>query len=159
MDKEIISFNAKAFVIPNRAVRLVEFSKQPWMNDVYKYLLEMASLNNIELNDDDEIIQLWFHSEELESDNLCDHGFNIRLNNGRMVSFRPKALQWVPLKLLESINEGDSLLLISPSSSNFNIKRQSSVDAILHISMICQQQGYRYQSFGNFEDVVKKVCK
>ena len=159
MEKQIISFTANAFIIPNGAREVSEFISLDKANGTYRYLQEFAKLNNTEICDSDKVVQVWFHSNEVDSDNVVDHGFKVTLNDGTQTGIRPSNLQWIPAKMLEGIKEGDSMMLVSPAFTNYNRTRQSKIDVILHISMICQQKGYRYARFGNFEEVVKSVCK
>lgn len=160
--KKIISINAKAFVIPNSACALKSFigdSKK-------KYFDVFATLNNTEIKDDDKMIQLWLHNtEELQCDNLARHSFEITLDDGRKIVISAYDLEYFPAKLLENIKEGESVKYQSPYLRRVREVTDESIDdvddleIILDITMTCQQKGYRYQRFGNFEDVVSEIIK
>ncbi len=160
MNIKTLAINAGAFVIPNDARILSDFNSLNAANGTRTYLLELAKLNNIELVESDKIVQLWIHSKD--SDNINDHGF-CAVMDGREIYVRAHKIQWVPAKMLDGINEGDSIKLISPATGYaerkaFKLNKDSDkFDIILEVSMICQQQGYRYARFGKFEEVVKNV--
>ena len=165
MNNETLSINAGAFVVPNHATTF-GYIKKHGLSSTYEYLCDLAKLNGIELKDDDKIVEMWFHSKELDCDNMADHGFETKLSNGHKIICQPRKLQWVPAKMLENVKEGDLITLITPGNAYYdedyhvlNVRKAAKkIDLILSISAVCQQQGYRYKRFGNFEDVVKLVC-
>lgn len=160
--KQVISINAKAFVIPNPARTLKDFlgdSKK-------KYFDVFATINNMDIKDDDKMVQLWLHNtEELHCDNLSCHSFEVTLDDGRKIVINAYDLEYFPAKLLENIKEGESITYQSPylrrvrEVTNGSIDDIDGVEIIFDITMTCQQKGYRYQRFGNFEDVVLAVMK
>lgn len=164
METKTISINVGAFVVPNPA-RTVESFKDNGSKSTYEYLTSMAELNNIQLTSDDKIVQLWLHSKELDCDNINDHGFGTHLEDGEELFVKAYKIQWVPIKLLENVKEGDTVSFISPADGYYDRKAfklnksECRGPIILKVSMICQQKGYRYVSFGNFEEVVKSVCE
>ena len=161
MNKMTLSINGGAFVIPNDSRRFKSFNNMSGSKYTADYLIELARLNNIELTGEDKIIQMWFHSKEVNCDNICDHGFTIN-ENGEKIYVKAYKLQWVPEKLLRGMKEGETLKLIVPGVTIYrdklsSIRNDQSEEGIMTISAVCQQQGYRYARFGKFEEVVKNV--
>lgn len=164
METKVLSFNAKGFVIPNHADKLRWFEENSYHSPTYQYLLQFASMNNIELNGDDDIIQVWLLSEEISCNNIQDHRFQAKLGETPVVINAYNA-QYIPLKLLAGMKEGDSKIITIPAKAYPNklaaIKHDKEfVETIfLKMNITFQQQGFRYAEFGNFEDVIKLVCQ
>ena len=157
-----ICINAKAFIIPNPASKLREFADETKK----EYFRGLATINNIELNNNDKMVQLWLHDkEELKLDNLCRHPTKIKIADGREIRFQFYELENFPAKLLEGVKENDVVKYKVPyvreifEKVDGELKEITDLKIILDITMTCQQQGYRYMSFGNFEDVVSYVTK
>ena len=70
--------------------------------------------------------------------------------------------QWIPLKLIADIKEGESkmilMLAIAYPDRKGVIRKRNGNKITLRANITFQQKGHRYDRFGNFEDVVKLVC-
>lgn len=156
--EKILNINASAFVIPNYASTFEAYKR---VNDLsmVEYLEKIAMMNNITLEDNDKIIQCWFHSEELKSENMSDHGFSKHYDE--KVFFRQNKLGFVPLKLIEDVKEGEIRLIKSyayaSKASDDSDDNEEIVELYLHTEF--KQREYKYYRFGNFEDVIKMVTE
>jgi hypothetical protein len=158
MGKKTINVNAQAFVIPNNAAMIKDYP-----NDTKKYLMDFAVLNNVELHNDDKIVQLWFASKELGSDNIADHGFKTMIDDFK-IEVHPYKLQFVPAKMLAGLKEGQTINFLAPCytahAEKLNENLQCDVfEVTLNVTMTCKQKGFRYESCGNFEEAVEGVIK
>lgn len=148
----ILEFNATAFIIPNPAIKFSELSSH-----TQNYLRGMC-----ELEEGDKIISLWLtNKEELNCENIARHGFIGELDDGREVWVKPVDLEYIPVKLLEGINEGGTVTF-SLSDYGYLItdsgeKEKNPIDIFMKVNMTCQQKSFRYENRGNFEDVVRIV--
>jgi predicted RNA-binding protein with PUA domain len=73
--------------------------------------------------------------------------------DGKHYDFR---YTYLPLPLIKDVKEGDTMDL------EFEVQTRNDEDEVLTREMIklhitFDQRSYRYRSFGNFEDVVRKV--
>ena len=77
------SANADIFVIPNHAAHIADYlcgkeQRQEQMEAICK-------ANLLEFNSEsDWLVETWMTSEDLESDNVADHGFTIYMNGKEM---------------------------------------------------------------------------
>ena len=153
--KTIIDSNFDLFIIPNNIVRLDDmclFGRSRAMN-------EFAKLNNISMSKSEPLVEVWVTGELTE--NLGDHGFNIRLS---AIDDRPIHIggfhnyMLMPVKMFSGKKEGDSMNIILP----FNIYSNNPdfSDGELHANIKLSQTKYRYKRFGNFEDTLDHLmCK
>jgi len=149
---EVIEASGIGFVIPNSAGH-----KNSYFDNGKHSFMPIVEANNIELKDSDYIIQVWAASEDLGSDNLTAHGFSI-IEDGKRMYYHPR-MELLPASIFENKVEGDEVSFDVPimgmdEDGDFTEK----VKAILRFHMTLNQHEYRYRSFGNFEDVVKRVC-
>lgn len=163
MDK---MYNAGVFVVPNAA----GYCRQFWLKSVgervEKYSKALCSQKGIEFDPEhDTLVQVWFVSryyenlgnnylkdDNLGSSDMSSHGFRM---DGEHYDFR---YPYLPLPLIKDVKEGDTMDL------EFEVEKRDIDDNIctsgtikLHITF--DQRSYRYRSFGNFEDVVRKVVQ
>lgn len=158
------TYNVAVFVIPNSA----GYCRQFWLKSVgervEKYSKDLCSQKGIEFDPEhDKVVQVWFvsrYDENLENDYLKDdnlgssdmssHGFRM---DGEHYDFR---YPYLPLPLIKDVKEGDTMDLefeVETRDIDDNIRVSDTIK--LHITF--DQRSYRYRSFGNFEDVVRKV--
>lgn len=143
--------DAMMFVIPNPGVSINSLCC--WQ-ERYK---KSAEINNVDISDDDEWIELWFHSEELDSENICDHGFCYSNDDGINVRVCAGAHNHIPAKVLDNIKEGETIEWNFEAPSHKRGSEEEPQSVLLTLNLTAQQKGYRYSRFGNFEDVVKLV--
>ena len=149
---EVIEASGIGFVIPNSAGH-----KNSYFDKGKHSFMPIVEANSINLTDDDYIIQVWGASEELESDNLTAHGFRF-IEDGKKCWYSPR-MELLPASIFAGKKEGDTVTFDVPmmgldEEGDFTDK----VVAVLRFHMTLNQHEYRYRSFGNFEDVVKRVC-
>lgn len=157
----IISKNMDIFVIPNGAGLISEF--MCGQDKKLAYFQEMAELNGLEFDPEkDKLVQLWFvetdengnHTDEM-CDNCCRHAWLI---NGYKTRIREELLpqSWISGK------EGDQIhLKFKPFAvlANESYSSGNEEDLIIDATIRLKQQLYRYRQFGDFEEVVEKVCR
>lgn len=160
MDK---MYNAAVFVVPNEAGYCREFWFKSAGERAEKHSKALCSQKGIEFDpENDKLVQVWFVSkynenlgndylkeDNLGSDNLGDHGFRM---DGKPYGFRYSHL---PYSLIKDMKEGDTMDLEFEVFTEDEDDNRTYDTIKLHITF--DQRSYRYQRFGNFEDVVRKV--
>ena len=156
-----LTFNAEAFIIPNHAGAANDYLL--FGEERKKFLDKISQENNCgELDfDNDQCCQLWFCSDDLDTDNLVDHGAFIKMDNDEEIWIRPE-VSVLPVKLFNGKKEGDTVVINIPWHPSFIYGRRSNENAeplslVLHVKL--NQQSYRYRGFGNFEDALQYVTR
>ena len=157
LEQRKITANVDAFIVPNSVSLFKDFMLKERREAKYKIMLE---LSGIECNlDEQPMIQMWYVGiEDLGSDNLVDHGFHLAIGND-MYCFDMNGLSYIPYCFLEGKKEGDTINVSFPvkcTIRNINGKdiKENNIDWTLEAKITLKQRGYRYQRFGNFEDVI-----
>ena len=164
-----IYMNADMFVVPNKAAKIV-----PELVDLEKKTTDAIAANGMEFDlYNDKFVQVWMVStdEESKCDNLQDHSISFNYNN--LEIFISYVCGHILLKALKEVKENDTIDMVFPmqgwgisvydTTGGENIRDWKHVDyeedvkVNLHLHLTAKQQGYRYQRFGNFEDVVSYV--
>lgn len=146
-----VNTKCDAFIIPNHSVRfdqMFEFDKGT--------AKKVCDMNNVSISDDTTFINLWMCAEGL-SDNFCDHGINIDVDNV-MHLCRPR-FSWFPAELFSDSKEGDIVSMNIPcyASPCDASAKGCGMDINLTVHMKLSQKDYRYRRFGSFEDTMKSV--
>lgn len=156
-----IAFEAEAFVIPNHAGAANDYLL--FGEEKKKFLDKISQENGCgELDfDNDPCCQLWFCSDELDTKNLVDHGAFIKMDNEEEIWIRP-AIGVLPAKLFNDRKEGDTVVINIPWYPSFiyggrSIENAEPLSLVIHVKL--NQHGYRYRSFGNFEEVLQYVTR
>jgi hypothetical protein len=141
------------FIIPNIAKRFISFIDSNWMKERSRRLI------GVEPVDDDMMVAVWITSSMVDNwqDNFA--GFQTMVGlletdddeikweenspDARLLGYFPK---YIPANILAGKKEGDEI--------TFHCDEYD-VDIVL----TCKQRGYRYASFGNFEDVLRYVLR
>ena len=135
-----------AFIIPNASVKFEEGMSQ-------SIVARAKRLMDVDIKVGDQLVELWFAPKEKTEagDNLASHYWCFQSllgieepedkGAGRMLGYFP---QYLPKSLFMGVKEGDKRTFDCPE---YEAK----------IEVTFQQQGYRYQRFGNFEDVLSKI--
>lgn len=160
--KKIINANAEAFIVPNRAGKLnLQFS-------FAKKHLETANINGMSEKEaqEDKYIELWFVSDELHSENIGDHGCSFDDKDGRRYYVR-YIKTMIPVSLLVGHKEGEivpinligNCELSRDTNKDFHDKeyQDEDLDVELQLNVKLNQLGYRYRSFGTFEQCLQYV--
>ncbi len=152
-----VAANADVFVIPNHASTVNEFV---FGKDTRKETVcNVCFANGVSYDPEtDKLIQLWMVSDDLQSDNIEDHGFISNFNGKEYRCHLPAYCHSLPKKLLPS-KEGETKRIIIPNCIATERSRDAdeeiNFDLILNIT--ASQTKYRYKNFGNFEDAVRYV--
>ena len=155
-ERKIVA-NIDGFIVPNSVCKFKDFMLKETREPRYKKLLE---LSGVECNlDDQPMIQMWYVGEELNSDNLVDHGFKIITDDKKY--YFTMSLCYLPYCLLKGKREGDIITVSFPAkctifNSNKDIEDED-IDWVLEAQICLNQQGYRYARFGRFEDVLERL--
>ena len=137
MEKKI--YNAEMFIIPNSLRRekaeledskAVSYFWDQYEKKAAKYFGEEVARRN---KGERILVQVWICSEE--SDNWAD--YRCPIDGEHFV-------QNLPIEIIGKMKEGDIVDIDLPKHN-----------AILRLT--AKQQGYRYERFGNFEDVLKQL--
>lgn len=162
MDKiitdNVIKANAKAFIIPNHAGLVSTFITP---DNILEGAIKFCELNGTVFNPDvDQIVQLWIHSDDLSTENLADHGGKYIAESGTEYSIGISSSgRHIPSNILCGHVEGDVITVKIPCWARCidDVHGKNSFDIVIELSLTLQQRGYRYGSFGNFEEVLQKV--
>lgn len=157
VENGILEFNAKGFIIPNAITKISKFISADSKFEYMKSLMKETA-PDMDLTMDDELLQLWFVSSDLNVDNLCRHSSEITLENGREVSFRPSEIEDLPVKIFADKKEGDIIDIIF----NYNAKdclftktEDFSFKVVMHLQLA--QTEFRYRNFGKFEECFQRL--
>ena len=157
------TYNAACFVVPNAAGYCRQFWLKSIRERVEKYSKALCSQKGIEFDPEhDKVVQVWFVSRydedlgndylkenNLNSSDMSSHGFRM---DGKHYNFRYCHL---PYPLIKDVKEGDTIDLEFGVSTKDEDDNRTYDTIKLHVTF--DQRSYRYRSFGNFEDVVRKV--
>lgn len=141
-----------AFVIPNSSGLVSNFIVNSLATRTKAQMEEICAQFDMDFDPEkDRIIQMWFHSDELGSDNLECHGFDYGEDS---YDFR---YGYLPYKILKDVKEGDTLTI------EFNCYKIEDGDfrngrkIQLTMDVKFEQLPYRYRNKGRFEEAVKYV--
>lgn len=145
--EKVVRFNADVFIIPNGLHRVCEYLSDSVKKSKAELATRVCELNGLEEFDieHDRLIQLWFTSKELGSDNICRHGFGI-IEDGKEDFMTPYDMEELPVKIFEGKSEGDTISIKVPDG-----------DIILDMNVTLNQQDYRYKNFGTFDQCIEKL--
>ena len=129
-----VAANVEAFIIPNRIgyVGGVFETKQEWLHKV-------ATLNGIELDNNDRVVELWITSDQC--DNMVDSIFVLDAVGGMQARIQSGLF---PEKLFEGRTEGDELDVTVPLLTDAGVMA-------FKMHMTLSQLKYQYKTFGSFE--------
>lgn len=161
MSKLFIEANAEVFIIPNHAGPFSTMVLKDFARPVYQ---KICADNNIEFDEEENLIQLWFTSEdELHSENLVRHGFSFNIDGTSYHTTPNWEYEQLPLKLVD-IKEGETFDLWLKDFPCWTKDKDAEdgyiddipVDILLHVK--ANQSEYRYRNFGTYEETLRRVC-
>ena len=147
MKKKVIK--GDAFIFPDSACKLSEFSQQDWIVE------NLSRLAGIEVDENEWMIQLWIISEECGNWQDYFAGFQeilgIREEDFRnsCKSYREMRLlgyfpRFFPSRIFEGKKEGDTIIIDCPEYK-------------VLIELTCKQLNYMYKNLGRFKKAL--YCK
>ena len=152
-------YHADIFIIPNSLRKLREFPS--FMQNSYRNMLKtIFSEHHIHSENLDEelFVEVWATSkEELKSENLSAHGFNVTIDGKE---FRARFPEYLPVSLFLFNHEGDETWLNIPVFAEKYYRESDTVETarpILKWILRLAQTDYRYRIFGNFEDCLQEL--
>ena len=160
---ENIVINGDIFIIPNRACKIDDYYED-FREKFLKEAIEICEINGFEFNkDEDHIIETWYLSNELGCDNIPDHDLYIVYDNKEYQIISTCGRQ-IPENFFRGHKEGDVVSVKLPC-----IIREShlphhkgnvdgDIETVVEFRLKLNQGDYRYRRFGEFEDVLRKVC-
>lgn len=147
--KYVVTANADVFIVPNR-FNYIDLEH----NFAIKKAKRICKTVNKEFYADDLFGEFWFVSNDLESDNIVDHGFEIE---HRVYVMPYKISSLLPVDLFENLKEGESKEIVINVSANDYKNHIKDIPVELHLNITAKQKEYRYSNHGNFEDVYKRL--
>ena len=159
VEKKAIIGKASCFIIPNSAGVCNQFIAESTRKRCAEELQKYCELNEVEFDPDTtKLIQVWWHSDEsFGSDNMYRHGNSAIGTDGKEYRFKIDTPEYMPLSMISNVKEGDCRILWVPVKIYGCEHEEVDIDATAELEMTFQQKEYRYERFGNFEDVVKYV--
>ena len=171
--------NCDAFIIPNHASKANQYMSQTIAQSIIEFNKNIAELSDLEYDPEtDYILQLWLTGEA--SENFARHGFKVTVDNLEY-RFSEYHLEDLSQSFFKDHKEGDIVTLTIPvtpshafdtSIEDKELRRKNYIDymddayeptkeaPLFHITFNIKlnQRDYRYCSFGNFEEVMARVC-
>ncbi len=142
---KLLNMKASAFIIPNSLAMIKDYI-EPMQEKKLKCMEELCNLNGTTFDpESDKIVEMWFHSEDVECDNLHCHGFSVEELDGSVRVVSP-AVNHIPVKLVKERKEGDT----------FTFKVQDE-DLLICMELTLDQTHYRYRQFGPFEECLQSL--
>lgn len=150
-----VTADAEIFIIPNRAGKIqdfLEFSRKRILDKA----VELCEDNGHKFDqENDYMVEVWMHSNDLNSDNMNCHGSYFTFEGkeyaiGSLPSYIPKQL--ISIKEKESTTLRYNNLKCRDYDGN-----KGEVDLVLNLR--ANQLDYRYCRFGAFEEVLEYVCR
>lgn len=165
----VIDAKAEVFVVPNMASPVTEYFDKV---EREKQMAEISVINRCEYERSDLLVELWWSSAELSSENIGDHGCTVPLsNNKRGLVFGPGKMpvSRLPINICKKIKEGEECEIILPvdldTHSQLKLMDEFSAFDAFHIPKrvyfrfkVTGAQGkYRYRRYGTFEHAMEGV--
>lgn len=153
----IIRASAEAFIVPNPASTVRSWSLE---EEKTKRMCHLCKLNKRQFDAaNDKLVELWFCSSDLNSRNLTDHGgyfFDEGIRSTVYVKER-----FIPHSMLLGHKEGDTINIVLPGMMVQKSPQSGDTDdadeAIIDLTVTLKQLGYRYGTFGKFEEALAAI--
>ena len=159
-----VMFDAKwdMFIVPNHAVDMIdEYMGLSYASKMINNMLVFSALNN--LNDicmNEKLIQVWYTNDKCENGVRHDpyvidqdgHDWDIKFDMG----------EYLPESILKRFHEGETHVVNIPVTLTRRdpvTKQKINRPAIMECELTARQKKYRYASYGNFEETLKKVLQ
>ena len=141
--------NVEAFIVPNKALVVSDFLFD--VDDREAAYKLLARINEVHYEpSEDKLVEFWYVSPELGSENLVDHGFKI---NGQYCNCDYDIGRYLPYSMVKDHKEGDTIDVIWPYDDGSDVMKF----ILMHVTF--KQSSYRYARFGKFEEVLEQVTK
>ncbi len=159
----LVEINADMFVIPNHAGKIEDFfwfdkiGKEDYADNYFNWYKNLYAANNKEYDQNEFLIQIWLTGEI--SENIIRHGFVIEIKGKKYYadSATLSSLEYCP-RCLINIKEGETCDLLVKDVEVFDIDDKESKKIDILFRLTANQNSYRYQKFGTFENAVQRVC-
>lgn len=156
MMKTAETIKADVFVVPNESYKVSEKTFEHSRFALYQvYSANSSKLGGSEFKDQT-WVQIWFATRgDNDQSNWTDHGID---GYKELVGWSP-VCQYLPKALFEGHKEGDIITINLPITKSVELGEGSYADmyATIKVELCLKQQGYRYQRFGKFEEVLARV--
>ena len=179
-----VTLDIDAFVIPNSASKInLDYS---FGTRAAERIERIAEINGFEFDrENDKLVQLWFVGKEsCGSENLQDHGFHVGIDGYNYYFGAGIVPSFLPPVIFDGKKEGDVISVTIPLKPNrtYDLPIEEMLDmdrkemrshvvffdeegeggngpeVFITFNIRLNQRDYRYRSFGDFEDVVARVC-
>jgi hypothetical protein len=151
----VIEAKGDVFIIPNHGGTLESMfiTKSEERN---KNIELMCQVNNIVFNEfETELVHVWITSKDLNTNNLCDHGF-IRTIAGKECRLGLD-FDIFPAELFSDKHEGDIIEVYLPCTGYMKDDIDTEISVPVKMQLRLAQTEHRYSNFGKFEDVLTNV--
>ena len=151
----------KKQTVSNRSEKISEISEifQDITKEETKAILDA---NGLEMDEDERLIQVWMTSEDLHSENLCDHGFHIEVGGRKWTAFPGAIPTMLPAKFFQGHKEGEIIKIKFPktvleTNADWGDEDSFEIESSLILRLELAQTRFRYRSFGTFEECLRRV--
>lgn len=155
-DLDSLVITGDVFIVPNQAYKLQECN-EGWREDKRKDLEGILKANGKVLNEDEEYcMECWYLSEEMDCENIPDHGIDTETDDDREVRITVPSHRTLPASLFAPYKEGDVVSVKIPTYIRIADGFRGMKNVTYNLKLV--QRHYRYCNFGNFEDLLRRVC-
>lgn len=143
---------ADVFIVPNESFKVSEKTFEWVRSDLYEIYSATKSAGDFK---DQTWVEVWFVTRGNDDSNWTDHtidGFK-ELRGWKPIS------HYLPKAIFDGHKEGDIITIFLPICKSAELVEDSYVDmrARVKVELCLKQQGYRYERFGKFEEVLTRV--
>lgn len=146
--------NGQIFIIPNSSICWGdEVRSEPGMwSDLYDTYLANYDVCKEMPFKDTRFFEMWFNTKGNDDSNWVCHGID---GYDELEGFRVRSA-YLPETLFKGKKEGDTIT-IWIVAEDWDRTDKSLLTKRIKVSLTLKQRGYRYDRFGNFEEVLERV--
>ena len=141
---------ADVFIVPNGSFKVTEKTFEWVRSDLFRIFNSNFAHIGDEKFLDQTWIEVWFVTRGNDESNWTDHDID---GYSELRGWKPLT-QYLPKSLFENHKEGEVITI------NLPIWRRTPAGdeySCVKVELCLKQQGYRYERFGKFEEVLKRV--
>lgn len=162
VEERKLEANVDTFIVPNMPRKFKDICTSNKTRELqYRKMLELSNIQCDIINQ--LMFEMWFVGEEdLESDNLVDHGFKI-IKDNMMYKFKMFGFSYLPYQVLEGKKEEDIINITFPIKCDvYDLNKKGQEDYFkenqdwsFSAKITLKRKKYRYKRYGTFEKVLE----
>lgn len=157
-ENNVIPCEVITFIIPNSSIRPEDCYSDSFREKLINHGKKLEELNeNVQIEETERFVQLWFHSKDLGSENIADHGFRLEDPDGETEWFGRINAEYLPKSMLRNVKEGDIINVKFPVQIRKDRNPETTKDIVLDMQLKCSQEFGRYRAHGKFHELLPIV--